>query len=152
MIDDFDKNILNLVQENSRRPLAEIAETIGLSVAATQKRLKKLRTDKVILKEVALVDPKKVGCSMTFIVEVELEHDRNSDLTKLRKKIADEPLIQQSYYVTGTADFVLIVRARDMNEFEGMTRRVFFDDRYIRKFTTSVALTSAPIETKVHVY
>ncbi len=152
MIDDFDKNILNLVQDNSRRPLTEIAETIGLSVAATQKRLKKLRTDKVILKEVALVDPKKVGCSMTFIVEVELEHDRSSDLTKLRKKIAEEPLIQQSFYVTGTADFVLIVRARDMNEFEGMTGRVFFDDRYIRKFTTSVALTSAPIETKVYVY
>jgi DNA-binding Lrp family transcriptional regulator len=48
--------------------------------------------------------------------------------------------VQQCYYVTGQADFVLVVTCPDMTAFEAFTRRMFFDNPNVRHFTTSVAM------------
>ena len=51
-----------------------------------------------------------------------------------------EPQVQQCYYVTGEADFILICTARDMQDFEALTHRLFFEDSNVRRFRTSVSM------------
>jgi DNA-binding Lrp family transcriptional regulator len=105
-----------------------------------QRRLKRLRDSGVIAAEVAIVDPIAVGVAMTFIVGVELERERPDVLEAFREAARADPNVQQCYYVTGVADFVLIVLARDMPDFEAFTRRLLFDNANIRRFTTSVVM------------
>ncbi|MFI4994880.1 MAG: Lrp/AsnC ligand binding domain-containing protein [Hyphomicrobiales bacterium] len=50
------------------------------------------------------------------------------------------PQVQQFYYVTGDVDFVLIVLVADMREYEALTRRLFFENRNVRKFRTLVTM------------
>lgn len=50
------------------------------------------------------------------------------------------PEVQQCYYVTGSADFMLVVTAPDMATYEDFTRRKFFDNPNIRGFRTSVVM------------
>ena len=139
-LDDFDREILRRVQIDARATAEDIGGDVGLSAAAVQRRLKRLRQDGVIVAEVAVVDPVVVGQAMTFIVGVELERERVDMLDVFRRAAREDPNVQQCYYVTGVADFILIVTARDMADFEAVTRRLLFDNPNIRRFTTSVVM------------
>lgn len=139
-LDDFDRRILRRVQLDARATGEDIGAEIGLSAAAVQRRLKRLRKLGVIVAEVAIVNPLAVGQAMTFIVSVEMERERADMLDAFRAAARADPNVQHCYYVTGEADFVLIVVARDMDDFEGFTRRLLFGNPNIRGFTTNVVM------------
>ena len=140
-LDDFDRGILRRLQVDARATGEEIGADVHLSAAAVQRRIKRLRQAGVIVAEVAIVDPAAVGQAMTFIVGVELERERADMLDAFRKAARDDPNVQTCYYVTGAADFILVVVARDMADFEAITRRLLFDNPNIRRFTTSVVMS-----------
>ena len=77
---------------------------------------------------------------MTFLVLVELERERVDQLDAFRRRAKAEPRVQQCYYITGEADFALIVLARDMQDFQELTHRLFFDDANVKRFRTSVGM------------
>jgi len=54
--------------------------------------------------------------------------------------VADAPEVQQCYYVTGQTDFILIVLAASMEDYEAFTRRALLDDANVHSFVTSVVL------------
>ena len=139
-LDHLDVAILRRLQEDSRTIAESIGAQVGLSAAAVQRRIKRLRETGVIAREVAVVEPKSVGVAMTFVVTVEMERERIEVLDAFRKQVLGDPAVQQCYYVTGSADFVLVVNCRDMTEFEAFTRRTFFDNGEVRHFTTSVVM------------
>jgi len=139
-LDDFDREILHRVQRDARMTSEDIGTDIGLSAAAVQRRLKRLRNLGVIVAEVAVVNPVAVGQRMTCIVGVALERERADMLDAFRNAARADPNVQQCYYVTGEADFVLIVVARDMDDFESFTQRLLFDNTNIRSFTTNVVM------------
>lgn len=139
-LDNYDLNLLSLLQKDLRTSIEKLSETIGLSTASIQRRLKRLRDNKVISAEVAVVSPKAVGQLMTFIISVELERDNIESLRKFKKRIENEPRIQQCYYVTGESDFILIICTRDMEAFERFTQELFFDVSNVRRYTTSVVM------------
>ena len=139
-LDDFDREILRRVQADARATGEEIGAQIGLSAAAVQRRIKQLRKLGVITAEEALVNPAAVGQAMTFIVGVELERERVDMLDAFRRSARADPNVQQCYYVTGESDFILIVTAKDMDDFEQFTRRLLFDNANIRRFTTHVVM------------
>lgn len=139
-LDPLDHAILNRLQHDSRTTAEVIGTQVGLSAAAVQRRIKRLREAGVIGREVAVLDPDSVGVPMTFVVLVEMERERAEVLDAFRKHAVTDPCVQQCYYVTGSADFVLIVLCRDMTAFEAFTRRMFFDNDEVRHFTTSVVM------------
>lgn len=140
LLDPFDRAILEILQRNARTTGEEIGARIGLSAAAIQRRVKRLRESRVIVGEVAVVDPLAAGQAMTFIVGIELERERSDMLDDFRRAARAEPSIQQCYYVTGSVDFVIIVTARNMADFEAFTRRLLYDNSNIRRFSTNVVM------------
>ncbi|TVT20663.1 Lrp/AsnC family transcriptional regulator [Amycolatopsis rhizosphaerae] len=139
-LDQLDLAILSRLQEDSRTIAESIGAQVGLSAAAVQRRIKRLREAGVISREVAVIDPKAVGVDMTFVVSVEMERERIDVLDAFRKQVLADPVVQQCYYVTGSADFMLLVTCRDMTAFEAFTRRTFFENEEVRHFTTSVVM------------
>ncbi len=140
MLDPNDRTILRLLQSNARARLEAMASETGLSVATVQRRIKALKAAGAIAGEVALIAPDAAGYPMTFLILVELERERLDQLDAFRRKARAEPQIQQCYYITGEADFALIVLAKDMQDFESLTQRFFFDDANIKRFRTSVVM------------
>ncbi|GAA4034401.1 Lrp/AsnC family transcriptional regulator [Allokutzneria multivorans] len=139
-IDDVDRAILAILQRNSRTIAEDIGAEVGLSAAAVQRRIKRLRENGTINREVAVLDPRALGQEMTFVVLVELERERAHLLEELRRRFLEDEHVQQCYCVTGQIDFVLVISARDMAEFDAVTRRVLFDNPTVRRFTTNVVL------------
>ena len=152
-LDKIDRRILAVLQKDARRPAELIGADVGLSSSAVQRRIARMREEGVILAEVALVDPKRVGRPLTMIVDVEVERERPELLASLKQWIASEPSIQEAWYVTGAGDYVLIVVARDVDDFEALMQRLVADNANVRRFQTRVALSTlkrgmlVPVET-----
>ena len=139
-LDPADRTLLALLQTDARTPLDQMADATGLSAATVQRRVKRLREAGVIERESAVLDPASLGWTMTFLVLVEMERERIDVLDAFRRRMRSEPQVQQCYYITGDADFALICLARDMADYEQLTRRLFFDDMNVRRFRTSVVM------------
>jgi len=138
--DQSDRKILHLLQENSREKLESIASETGLSVATVQRRIKNFRSDGVIEHETAIISQEAAGYTMTFLIFVEMEQEKSYQLDAFRKKVKSEPQVQQCYYITGEADFALVVLGKDVADFEKLTHRLFFEDSNVKRFRTSVVM------------
>ena len=55
-------------------------------------------------------------------------------------RIADEAAVQQCFYVTGETDYILVVTATDMDDYQAICKRLFEGDENIRRYSTSIAL------------
>ena len=139
--DQHDRKILNLLQKNSREKLESIASETGLSVATVQRRIKHFRSTGIIEQETALISQEAAGYNMTFLIFVEMEQEKSHQLDLFRKKVVAEPQVQQCYYITGEADFALVVLGKDVEDFERLTHRLFFEDSNVKRFRTSVVMS-----------
>lgn len=148
-LDAFDYRILERWQADTRTPAKTIADAIGLSTAAVQRRLKRLRQLGVIRREVAELDPRRVGLPVTCIVGVDLDREGVEELDRFRRRMLASAEVQQCYYVTGQHDFVLIVLVADMEAYDAFTRRALLADGNVRSFTTQVVLERVKTGTPV---
>ncbi|MGO4261577.1 Lrp/AsnC family transcriptional regulator [Lysobacter sp. TAB13] len=140
-LDRFDRQLLNLVQEDAGQTAERLAEQVALSPSAIQRRLRRMREDGVIVRQAALLDPKQVGKPTFFIVSLQVERERPELLAQLRRWLSAQDQVQQVFYVTGEADFVLVMTAPDTENFDALMIRMVEDNPNIKRFTTNVALS-----------
>jgi Lrp/AsnC family transcriptional regulator, leucine-responsive regulatory protein len=139
-LDTFDRQLLSLVQEDAAQTAEQLALQVELSPSAIQRRLRRLREEGVILRDIAIVDPKSVGSPNFYVVSVGVQAERPELLAQFRKWLTEQPLVQQAFYVTGEADFVLVVTAPDLESFDALMTRMMNENPNVRRFTTHVAL------------
>ncbi|AIL61255.1 Lrp/AsnC family transcriptional regulator [Pseudomonas alkylphenolica] len=138
-LDDFDLALLNVLQQDNSLPLRELAERVHLSSASVQRRIQRLKTAGFIQANAAVIDPEKVGQVITLMVEVHADRTQSADL-ELMKQAFSGPEIQQCYYVTGDADFMLVLTVASMSEFQALAQRLFHDNPNVKWFRTIVVL------------
>jgi DNA-binding Lrp family transcriptional regulator len=139
-LDGFDRDILDIIQRNCQLTAETIAEKVGLSISAVQRRLKRLREDGIIKAEVAVVDRKATGTPMVFIAGLEIERDNYDALAKFRLWAEKQDHIQQVYYVTGAVDLITIITARDVEHYDDIAALIMKENPQIRRMHTNVVL------------
>ncbi len=148
-LSESDLTILRMLQANARERLETIAFEANMSVATVQRRVRALREAGVILRDASVISPNATGYGMSFIILVELERERIDQIDAFRRKVKAEPQVQQCYYITGEADFALIALARDMEDFQSLTERLFFEDTNVKRFKTSVVMDRTKVSLDV---
>lgn len=144
-LDAFDYRILEILQSNNLATHREIAEAIHLSTPAVARRIRRLRSEGVIWKDVSILRPERVGNPLTIIADIEVENEAIERLDALKQRFSACPQVQQCYYVTGETDFVLIISVSDMAEYETLTRTLFFDGGNVKHFRTAVAMARVKV-------
>ena len=139
-LDRFDRQLLNLVQQDAGQTAEHLAEQVALSPSAIQRRLRRLREQGVIARDVAIVDPARVGRPTFFVVSLQVERERPELLAQLRAWLAAQDQVQQAFYVTGEADFVLVIAAHDTETYDALMARLVSENPNVKRFTTNVAL------------
>jgi Lrp/AsnC family leucine-responsive transcriptional regulator len=91
---------------------------------------------------VALVSPEAVGRSLVAIVDVIIDKERPllRALTEFKQLMLATPDVMQCYDVTGEFDFIVIVTARDMREYEASSRRLFMENPNVRRYKSSLVV------------
>lgn len=145
MLDAIDRKLLAALQECNRASLESLAETVGSSRSAVGRRLRRLRLDRVIRREIAIVDQRRVGPLETFIIHTEVHRGNGSMASAFLAGVRELPEVQQCYLTTGTINCVLIVVVRDSSAIETFVDEHLVDNPFIRTFTTSLVTRSVKV-------
>ena len=117
-----DARILEVLQRDGRRPYADLGADVGMSGPSAHERVKKLESRGVITGYAAVVDPRAIGndiLAFSWITQAPgtVAHD-------LTESFAAIPEIEECHHITGEADYLIKVRARDTRDLERVLRRV----------------------------
>ena len=140
MIDAIDRKILHHVQRDNLLTSARLSELVGLSQTSVQRRLARLRATKAIEVDIAVVSPEAVGRPLTMLIAVELARERSDIIDRFKRAVRERAEVMSAYYVTGETDFMLIVSAKDMQDYEAFTRDFFYNNPDIKGFKTTVVM------------
>jgi DNA-binding Lrp family transcriptional regulator len=139
-LDRFDRQLLTLVQQDAALTAEQLAGEVSLSPSAIQRRLRRLREQGVIQRQIAVLDAARIGRPTTFIAGLQVESERPELMARLRAWLEAEAAVQQAFYVTGEADFVLVVAAPDAAGYEALMARLLAANPNVRRYTTQVAM------------
>jgi Lrp/AsnC family transcriptional regulator, leucine-responsive regulatory protein len=117
-----DARILDVLQRDGRRPYADLGSEVGMSGPSAHERVKKLEARGVITGYAAIVDPRAVGFDiLAFSWVTQAPGTVANDLTA---SFATIPEIEECHHITGEADYLIKVRARDTRDLERILRLV----------------------------
>jgi Lrp/AsnC family leucine-responsive transcriptional regulator len=139
-LDDFDRRLLELVRQNNLEPARTLADKVGLSISAVLRRLRRLRDEKVIVADIALIDPALTGSAITMHVLVQMKQPGMRAMDAFARKIALEPEVTAAWEVTGDDDFVLKVQVATMAEYDAFARRALDDENGVVAFKTLITI------------
>ncbi|MEP5623429.1 MAG: AsnC family transcriptional regulator, partial [Hyphomicrobiales bacterium] len=111
-LDDFDRAILRSVQMDNQKTHAMLGEEIGLSGSAVRRRLADLRASGIITSDVSLVDGSDLG--VTLIIQLSFDTDTPEAYDEFDLAMRSLPNVKQSYHVSGSVDYVLIVQGESL--------------------------------------
>jgi len=125
LLDALDHAILQVVQRDNQITHEALGARIGLSASSCRRRLAALRKAGVIIADVAVVDPGKIGLNITLHVLVTLDRDAAEAHRAFRAIVAAAPEVLACHYVTGPADYLATICVASMADYEAMSDRLF---------------------------
>lgn len=139
-MDRIDRKILALYQTDTRRIAESIGAEVGLSAAAVQRRLKRLRESGAIRKEIAVLDPRAAGVPILCVVLLTMAPQPGpaAHLGRFREEMRRLPEVQQCYQVTGTSDFVVVVALESLEDFGDFVHRKFEANENVSRYESFV--------------
>ncbi|SDR86247.1 transcriptional regulator, AsnC family [Halopseudomonas xinjiangensis] len=118
-LDRYDLKILSELQRDARISNQELAERIGLSPSPCSRRVKQLEDSGYIVKQVALLDPSKLGLKLTAFVLIGMDRHTPERFAGFEQVIRDCPEVLDCCLVTGMdADYQLRVVVPDMEHYQ----------------------------------
>lgn len=148
-LDKIDRKILNLLQRDSQITNLELADAVAVSPPTCLRRVRRLRDAGIIARDVAIVDPGKLGSHIELIVSVELKGDDRVLMDAFEKTMLAHDCVMKCYLVTGITDYVLIVCVKNMAEFERFSRATLYASPLVKRFITLTVINRVKYETRV---
>jgi Lrp/AsnC family leucine-responsive transcriptional regulator len=118
ILDEIDRKILTLLQQDSRLTLQEIADKVGLSPSPCHRRIRLLEERGIIAGYTATVDQRAVGLPVSVFVSIKLARQKEEDLQRFAKAVATWPEVLECYLMTGHRDYLLRVVVSDLAAYE----------------------------------
>lgn len=150
-MDQLDRRILDIVQDNADLTSEALSELVHLSPSAVQRRLARLKKDGVISRTVAMVDPKAVGRTLTILVEIEIQTEHRQGLDQFQRWLQAADEVQSGWYVTGSTDYVLLVTVCDLEEYNQFIEVLMSENPIVRRYTSLVVLRTVKSGFKIKI-
>jgi Lrp/AsnC family leucine-responsive transcriptional regulator len=139
-LDDTDLRLIELLQQDARRPQAELAKTVGLAPSSVNERIKRLGERGLITGFHARISPEALGYDLLAFVYV--AWSRPETERAFLKKIAGQPTVMEAHHVTGAWNYVLKVRVKNTRMLERLLARVIKAVAGVERTETIIVLSS----------
>ncbi|HIE14236.1 TPA: Lrp/AsnC family transcriptional regulator [Candidatus Bathyarchaeota archaeon] len=146
-LDEIDKTILEMLQENARTAFRKIAEKLGVSEATIFVRVRKLMDKGVIKRFTAIVSPELVGKSLTAFVLINADPKKLQEVFDALSKIKD---IYEIYDVTGSYYAIVKIRTDGKESLKRIIDEIGVIDG-IKSTETTIVLKSIKEETRIKI-
>lgn len=137
MLDRFDLALLNLVQRDDGRTADALANEVALSPSAIARRLRRLRSEGVIARTIALLSPRFTERRLRALVLIQLsEHADLKGKNALEKRLLASPVVQFCYEIAGPHDFVALFDCESMSAFNDAADVILTSSPTVRRYET----------------
>jgi Lrp/AsnC family transcriptional regulator len=123
-LDSIDCRILEALQRDVDLPVADLAERLGLSTSSCWRRIQRLRDAKVILRNVALVDPRQVNLGVTVFVSIKTSRHTPEWFERFRATAESIPEVVEFYRMSGDVDYLLRVVVPNIAAYDSVYKRL----------------------------
>jgi Lrp/AsnC family transcriptional regulator len=144
-----ERRLLQLVQADASLSLAELAERSGMSQSSAWRKIQELESSGVIRKRVTLLDPKKLDLKLCAIAHVTLEDHHEEAVASFATVVRDRPEIMECYALSGTFDYMLKIRATDVESYEAFMTRYLMRNPHVRTVVSSFVLRELKFSTEL---
>lgn len=148
-LDKIDKAILDMLQDDATLPLKAVAEHAHVSIATAQRRVQALIDSGIIDRQVAIINPNKVGYGLSIIVMIEMVRSNTALQHRFERLMDAQPQVMGCYEVSGDVDFLLMVNAKDMNDYHQFARSTFTYENNVRHFKSQFVMNVTKNVTKI---
>lgn len=152
-LDATDLALLDQLQADSSLTNQELAARVHLSPPTCLRRVKRLRDAGLIEREIAILSPellaRTLGQGLEAVVEVSLDRQGNEEQEAFEQRVIADEAVQQCYRVSPGPDFVLIVHARDMQDYLALAQRLFTSDANVRNVKAFFSVKRAKFQPRV---
>jgi Lrp/AsnC family transcriptional regulator, leucine-responsive regulatory protein len=121
-MDRADIALLDALQRDSSRSIAELAESAGMSSSACHRRIKALEASGVIAGYAAQIDPQRLGLKLLAFVEITLTSQSREAMDRFEAAVRDYDDILDCHLMSGQADYLLRVAAADLEQYDRIHR------------------------------
>ncbi len=123
-IDNFDRRLLALLQENASLSVNELAEQVGLSHSPCWRRIQKLEAEGYIRARVALLDPRKMNLGVTVFAAIRTNQHSVEWLAAFSRAVVDIPEIVEVYRMSGQIDYMLRIVVPDIDAYDRVYKKL----------------------------
>ncbi len=117
-LDEMDRKILVLLQEDASLSLDEIARRVGSSKTPVWNRIRRMREQGVILKQTAILDPEALGLEACFFVLIRTSEHEAEWQRKFLQVLRDRPEVLEAHRLAGDIDYILKVRVPNARAYD----------------------------------
>jgi DNA-binding Lrp family transcriptional regulator len=123
-MDAIDAKLLKVLLEDARISHVDLAERVGLSATACARRIKRLEEDGVLKAYRAELDPRRMGVGAMVVVRITLQDQTEELFSRFEKAVNACPEVFSCFLMSGTDDYLLMVAAEDIAEYERIHMKV----------------------------
>ncbi len=150
-LDDKNRHILEIIQQDAKLSVKEIASRIKLSFTPTYERIKNMEEAGIIKKYIALVDRQKVGMKVAAFCNVTLKEQSKEALMLFEQEVQKIPEVMETISVSGTYDYMLRILAPDIESYNKFVVDVIANIPNIGQYHSNIIMSEVKKETAVKI-
>lgn len=139
-LDSFDRRILERARRNNLEPARVTAEAVGLSESAVLRRLRRLRAEGVIARDVAIINPARIAPRIQLHVMVQMTTQDRKVMSRFQAAMLKSPEVQGCWDVTGETDYLLTLAVPSMAAYEAFGDRELTEEAGVREFKSMIVI------------
>ncbi len=148
-LDPTDIRLLNLLQVDAALSNQDLAAAAHTSPATALRRVRRLVDAGVIERQMALLNPERIGQGLSALIEITLDRQGAEHLDAFEQRIVSDAEVQQLWRVSPGPDFVLVVHCADMAGYHALAQRLFTQDANVRNVKAYFAVKRAKFDPQV---
>lgn len=120
----MDLKILQILQDDATKPVAEIGKAVGLSTTPCWRRIQRLEETGVIQRRVAVLDPKQIHAGVTVFVSISTNQHSIAWLERFHAAIVEFPEVVEFYRMSGAVDYLLRVVVPSIEAYDAFYKKL----------------------------
>lgn len=135
-----DRRLLDELQRDATLSQHELADKVGMSRTSCWRRIREFEEDGIIEKQVALLNPRKLGFQIHVLLSVAMVEHTDANRDSFEGHVQSLPEVTECYSVSGDRDYVLQVVVRDMDAYNDFINSEILHHPAVRSASSTFAL------------
>ncbi|MDX8350820.1 Lrp/AsnC family transcriptional regulator [Cognatiyoonia sp. IB215182] len=137
---DQEQTLLRILQGNAALSLAELAEQSGMATSTVWRKVQEFENIGLLKGRVALLDPAKADARLCVFATVRLADHAEASIAGFATIIRSHPEIMEAHAISGTADYILKIRCKDVEAYEAFMTHTLLRSPLVKSVVSSFSL------------